>query len=411
MPTPTQPPNYTHQPARWRGYVAIFCASSALVVATVGIVNYQVDPYLTHQWDTPQVRQLQPGREKLSAWGKTYALAKFKPAVVYVGNSRTELGLPTRSALFAGKDVFNGALSGASLGDAIAMVGHANAVGRLETVVWGIDAPSFSLEVGNTDFDRELVASDRFYLARRGLTDMKRALTLDMTIDSLRLLRGTAARSCYSSLASYGQRDEACVRQRIDGLGGTASAIVPRTREYIRGTGPTAEAMRALDHSVAGLCGSGARVRLYINPTHAMTADALYRVGKWPAMEIWQSRLADMAQRHRLAGCDARVFDFSGFNSITTEAIPQASRQADMVYFWETSHYRVNVGRMMLSRMFGGAEAVPGDFGVELMPGMMPAHQSAQRAALERYHLDHPLESRIVCEVAAETAQQRITAR
>lgn len=411
MPTRTTSGNHPHQPGEWRRYVSIFCASSALVIATVGLVNYEVDPYLTHQWETAKARQLQPGREKLGAWGKTYALAKFQPAVVYVGNSRTELGLPTRSAVFAAKRVFNAALSGASLGDTIAMIEHASAVGRVETVVWGIDAPSFSIEVGNTDFDRELVAHDRFYLARRTLIDMKRELTLDMTMDSIRVLRGTMARSCHSSLAFHGQRDEVCVRDRIDALGGTGSVIVPRTREYIRGAGPTNEAMRALDHSVAGLCAAGTTVRLYINPTHAMTADALYRAGKWPAMEAWQSRLADIAERHRRAGCDARVFDFSGFNSITTEAIPQASLQADMVYFWETSHYRVNVGRMMLNRMFGGADAVPGDFGVELTPATTGPHQAAQRAALERYHLDHPLESRLAREVATEAELQRITAR
>lgn len=405
---------HTHPAAEWRGYVTIFGAASALVIATVGILNYQVDPYLTHQWDTPQVQQLRPGREKLSAWGKTYALAKFRPGIVYAGNSRTELGLPTRTALFAGKDVFNGALSGASLGDAIAMVRHANAVSRLDTVIWGIDAPSFSMEIGNTDFDRELVASDRFYLARRGLLNMKRALTTDMTMDSLRLLRGTFGRACHSSLAYYGQRDDVCVRDRIDGWGGTSKAIVPRIREYIRGAGPTAEAMAALDETTAELCKSGAKLRLYINPTHAMTADALYHAGKWPAMEDWQGRLAELGQRYRAQGCDARVYDFSGFNSITTEAIPQASGTADMTYFWETSHYRVNVGAMILNRMFDGKEAGPADFGVELTPQSLARHQSAQRAARDRYHLEHPQESRMVREVVNEAdaaGRARVTAR
>lgn len=392
----------THPPAEWRSYVTIFTGASALVAGAVVLLNYHVDPYLTHQWDTPQVRELRPGREKLSAWGKTYALAKFQPDIVYAGNSRTELGLPTRAALFAGRDVFNGGLSGASLGDAIAMVRHANAVSRLQTVVWGIDAPSFSMDGGNTDFDRELVASDRFYLARRGLINMKRALAADMTLDSMRLLRGTFGRSCHSSLARYGQRDDVCVRDRIDGWGGTGKAIVPRLREYIRGAGPTAEAMSAFDNGIAELCKSRAKVRLYINPTHAMTSDALYRAGKWAAMEAWQGQLAGLGQRHRAAGCDVRVFDFSGFNSITTEPIPQASGSADMLYFWETSHYRVNVGEMILNRMFGRDDGVPADFGVELTPAALAGHLAAQRAARDRYHLARPLESRMVLEVVAE---------
>lgn len=391
-----------HSPAAWRGYVRIFGAIIALVAGAVAVLNYQVDPYVTHQWDTPKVGQLRPSREKLGAWGKTYALAKFRPAIVYAGNSRTELGLPTRTALFPGKDVFNGGLSGASLGDAIAMVRHANAVSRLDTVIWGIDVASFSLEAGNTDFDRALVASDRFYLARRGLLDIKRALTTDMTMASIRQLRGSSARTCRSSLAFHGQRDDVCVRDLINEMGGTAKGIVPRLREYIRGGGPTAKAMAAFDASVGELCRSGSKVRIYINPTHATTADVLYHGGRWQAMEAWQARLAALGRRHRAAGCDAHVFDFSGFNSITTEPIPQASGKRDMVYFWEASHHRINVGAMILSRMFGGKDDVPADFGVELTPETVAAHQAGQRAARDRYHLDHPLESAMARQVAAE---------
>jgi hypothetical protein len=294
-----------------RGYLTIFGGITATTLAAVATFNYQVDPYLIHQWDTPQLQQLRPGREKLSAWGKTYALARLRPGVVYAGNSRTELGLPVQSALFGRRDVFNSGLSGASVGDSVAMLRHAATVGRLDTVVWGIDAPSFSLDGGNTDFNRELVATDRFYLWRRGLIDIKRALNLDMTLDSIRLLRGTFGASCLSSLATYGQRDERCVRDRIDGWGGTSTAIVPRLREYIRAIGPTAEAMRTFHHSVAGLCRAGTRLRLYINPTHAMTSDALYWSGKWPAMESWQAQLAGLARQQQLLGCDVRLYDFS----------------------------------------------------------------------------------------------------
>ncbi|RFP19491.1 MULTISPECIES: hypothetical protein [unclassified Duganella] len=387
--------------AEWRNYVSVFCASSALVIAAVTALNYQVDPYLTHQWQTQQLQQLRPGREKLSAWGKTYALAKFKPTVLYVGNSRTELGLPTRATPFADLDVFNGALSGASLGDAMAMVDHAEKVGQLKTLVWGIDAPSFTMEIGNTDFDRELVANGPLYLWRRTLINVRRAFAFDMTADSIRVLRGTFGSVCHSSLASYGQRDDACVHERIEGLGGTGAAIVPRVREYLRGAGPTDEAMRALDRSMANVCGAGTRVRLYLNPTHAMTADALYWAGKWPPMEAWQRSLASMGQRYRAAGCDMRIFDFSGFNSVTTEAIPQVSKQPAMRYYWETSHYRSNVGSMVLARMFGGGD-VPADFGAELSPESVEAHQAAVRLARERYHHAHPAETSMVRSVVAE---------
>lgn len=396
-----------HRSAEWQSYLAMFGGLSTLLITSVVGLNYVVDPYLIHQWETPQVLRLRPTREKLSAWGKTYALAKYKPEIVYIGNSRTELGLPTRLPVFEGRSVFNSALSGASLGDAIEMVHHAATVSRLDTIVWGIDPPSFSMELGNTDFDRALVADGPFYLLRRGMLNLQRALTVDMTKDSIRLLRGTFGLTCHSSLAFNGQRDDSCISDRINGWGGTRAAILPRTREYIRGGGPTPEASRALEQTVERVCANGTRLRLYINPTHAMMADALYWAGKWPAMEAWQISLARMAQQRRALGCDIKVYDFSGFNSVTTEVIPQVSQRREMVNYWETSHYRVNVGRMILGRLFDPAGGpAPADFGEELTPLAMPCHLAALRAARTRYHAEHAQESALARAVAAEPKRQ-----
>ena len=391
-----------HASAAWRHYVAIFCTCSAVTLGAVATLNYRVDPYLIHQWNTPEVQRLQPGRERLSAWGKTYALARLRPRIVYIGNSRTELGLPTQTDVFGGQQAFNSALSGASLGDTIAMVRHAATVSRLDTVVWGIDAPSFSMEIGNTDFDRELVSSGSFYLWKRGLIDLKRALTMDMTMDSIRLLRGTFGHLCHSSLAYYGQRDEVCVWDRINGWGGTQAAILPRAREFVRGAGPTAEAFDALESTVATLCRAGTRLRLYINPTHAMMADVWYWAGRWASLESWETGLAAMAAQHRDDGCDVRVYDFSGFNSVTSEPVPQASGRRDMLNYWETSHYRVNVGHMILARMFAStASAIPADFGVELTPAALARHLQQLNADRERYHTEHPTETAMARAVAA----------
>lgn len=379
--------------AEWRSYVLLFCGISALATGAVVALNYQVDPYLIHQWDTPQLQRMLPGREKLSPWGKTYALARFQPHILYVGNSRTELGLPTHSALFGTKRVFNAALSGATLADAAAMVRHAAALSPLDTVIWGIDAPSFSMEIGNTDFDRELVAADRYYFLRRGLINLKRALSVDMTLDSIRVLRGTFGRVCQSSLALLGQRDARCVRDRIDSLGGAGAAILPRVRDFARGAGPSADAMPELERSAAALCRNGARLRLYINPTHAMTTDALYWSGKWPRLEAWQAQLTALAEQQRRQGCDVRLFDFSGFNQVTMEAPPQLSGRAEMSNYWETSHYRVNVGHKILARLSGQGDAA---FGVELTPASLTGHQATQRTARDRYHVEHAAETAMV---------------
>jgi hypothetical protein len=380
-----------HAQAVWQAYVAVLGGVSLIALGVVAALNYRIDPYLTHQWNTRQVQRLLPGQEKLSPWGKTYALAVFRPQVLYLGNSRTELGLPVESGWFGGRRVFNAALSGATLGDAAAMAQHALAVAPLQVVVWGIDAPSFTTEAGNTDFDRKLIASDGGYFLQRAMLDLKRAISVDMTLDSMRLLTGAASTVCQSSLALYGQRDGLCVLKRLESMGGTRAAMVPRVRDFVRGMGPSTEAMRELERSGAALCKAGVQLRLYINPAHAMTSEALIRAGKWPTMQAWQTQLTSWAQSQRQFGCDVRLYDFSGYNGVTTETIPQASGRPDMQYYWEASHYRTNVGRMILASMLGALQ-----FGAELRSTTLEAHQQEQWAAHERYQREHPVESALI---------------
>ncbi|WP_426088429.1 hypothetical protein [Janthinobacterium sp. PSPC1-1] len=377
-----------------RRYLVCFLACVGLVLGAVSFMNYQVDPYLLHQWDSPLLQRPRQLNEKLGAWAKTYAVARYRPAIIYIGNSRTEMGLPTRvRALFDGKRIFNSAVSGASIGDAIRLAEHAARVSRVETMVWGIDAPTFSLDMGAARVEDSLTGARHGFFVQRALVNLKRGLTLDMTQDSVRILTGHAGDTCRSNLAVYGQRDETCTLKGIKHWLGTKDAIPVRLQEFGDGLGPTPPSTPALDASVGKLCRSGTRLRLYINPTHALTLYALHWRGKWDAMQAWQRGLVQLVERHRGQGCDVRLVDFSGFNSITTEATPLVSGKPDMHYYWEVSHYRDNVGRLILARLFGGDTPAPADFGVELTQANIDAHQAATRAARERYRVEHAREA------------------
>lgn len=385
-----------------RAYLAIACGLPLLVAAGTGAMNYSVDPYMLHQWDSPKLERLGPHVEKLAAWGKVYALSRYQPDVLYVGNSRTEVGLPADAPEFAGRRVFNGALSGASLGDAIKIVQYASSVGQLGTVVWGLDIPSFTLLVGNTDVDDALAGGGPGYVVRRGARDLKRSISFDMTQDSLRVLAGQYPAVCAHSLARNGQKDADCVRTAVARNGGTGGSVLPRTADFLRADPHSASTLSRFQRTLEGLCRS--RVRLYVNPTHAVTIDALYRLGRGEQMERWLRALAATAAQLRGQGCDTRVYDFSGFNSVTTEALPQTSGQAEMRYFWEPSHYRENVGRMVLARIGGGAEGADG-FGAELLPEQMDNHLARLRTGLRRYRHEHPIDSALA--VAASEKASR----
>jgi hypothetical protein len=135
--------------------------------------------------------------------------------------------------------------------------------------------------------------------------------------------------------------------------------------------------------------------------------EALVLIGEWDSMKIWLSSMVRIVDDERQAGCNIRLFDFSGFNSITVETIPKISRREKMENYWEISHYRNNVGIMVLKRMFvTDTDSVPDDFGIELTSEKLPAHFRQTRLNRDRYHIDHAAETELVREIVLKPSRR-----
>lgn len=376
--------------ASYKRYLASFGLVVTGLLLLVLLTNYLVDPYLNHQWDSPLLQRLRPTQEKLVPWGKTYAVFKYKPQVLYVGNSRIHSGLPADPALFDGKRVFNGGIPGASLGDTIAMLQHARSITTLDAVVWGVDYWSFSADIGNSDFDRDLVATGKSYTVRRPLLDLKRALSFDITVDSVDVIFRRTPTVCRSSLAFQGLRDDACNVANLLDRGGVNKALVADIRAIKNKNEKIDQALPVFQVELEQLCKAGIRTMVYINPLHAITLEYFFQRGNWNEFERWKRLLVNSIDHTRQSGCNVQLFDFSGFNSVTSETIPQVSGSPAMENYWEGSHYRTVVGRQILAKMIPlPSVRVPADFGTKLDQDNIEAHLALVRSERERYRTEH----------------------
>ena len=367
----------------------------AVLIATVTI-NYVVDPYLIHQWDTKHIQRLSPAQQKIMPWAKTYAASRYRPEVVYLGSSRTEIGLPTESQLFAGKRVFNLALMGASFGDAVNMLRHTSVFHRPEIVVWGLDyGNQFKEERGNSDFIPALVAKDPSYPIWRTFLNIKRSVSMNMAGESLKVLSGFSEQKCRSLLATYGQKSSLCLEHIMRNEGGTAKAfdkIMQKNKPL--GNPPNVQAtLQSLDRVTDAYCRKGTKFRLYLQPVHAL-AELSYWATHQEDLDNWKRSLVTVMDARRRQGCDIRLIDFSGFNRITTEEIPQSTGHENMLYYWEHSHYRSEVGQIILEKLFRKDRLeVADDFGVELTGETIEQHLSDFRKKRSQYITSHPRET------------------
>jgi tetratricopeptide (TPR) repeat protein len=94
------------------------------------------------------------------------------------------------------------------------------------------------------------------------------------------------------------------------------------------------------------------------------------------------------------------LWDFSGFNSVTTEAVPPAGDTTTVMKgFWHESHYKKEVGDLMIDRMFNysdPARAVPPDFGKLLTPSRIDRWLAETRAQMRAYMASQPTEAALV---------------
>ena len=381
---PTATPSAT---TTMKVYLAAILATATAVVAIAVGLNYLVDPYILHQWDSPALRRLTSAQQKLLPWGKTYAAFRYRPEALLLGSSRSEIGLPADIPLFAGRRVLNLAISGASVGDAARMLRHSSRFAKPRLVVWGLDYGwQFREKTGNTDFIDELEAGDSPYALHRALLDLKRSMSLTMTGDTLAVLSGSNERSCLPLLAYHGFKAPPCLEIIMKNEGGTRRAF----EEVLRPKAPqgapddVSATIAFLEDSLRPTCSAGTTVRLFIQPLHAL-AELSYWNGLEEGVEEWKRQLTAMAERLRSGGCDIALYDFSGFNRITTEPTPQESGEENMAHYWEQSHYKGEVGELILARLLEQGGGGKDDFGTELRPDTVEGHLAASRLARQRY--------------------------
>ena len=104
----------------------------------------------------------------------------------------------------------------------------------------------------------------------------------------------------------------------------------------------------------------------FISPLY----ETLYLINAQAMMDV-KKRLAQMTD----------YYDFSGFNSVTTNA----------VNYYETSHYRYLVGDMIIKNLYDGGINVPDDFGVLVTRKNINQHIQKQEFELEKYKSEYSL--------------------
>jgi hypothetical protein len=397
-----------------------FLASAALVLTAVAGFNWVVDPI--RLFEPPVVERLNL-HKPLWFFGqlisKPYAIRRQQPDALLLGTSRAGVTLDPRHPAWRGYRPYNAALAGTSTRVHYHSFEHARAQGVLRRVLLGLDLFSF-----NSCRDQRRELPERDFLERlsqppgvnwsfpgRSLVDHATALlALDSTRKSWRTWR---------SQPLYASGQGGLLDARADGFWYGEFAEGTRQRQVFRAIErqyvaldwfpPPAKCyslysegspsqLDYFERLLRSAHANDTQLILYFSPFHARLGEAMDAVELWDDFEQLKREVLHLNESVARAagGSPFAVWDFSGYNAVTTERVPAADDASSrMHWFIDGTHGSLALGNLVQDSIFDRSPAVPG-FGVRLDADNLEQQLERTRKARDVYRAKFPGEVREV---------------
>ncbi len=414
-----------HNVKEAKKYSVIAALAVLILLGSVICFNMVVDPYAMYR--LVEVRGLnthKPAVYNRVRLAKAYEIRRLKPQAIILGTSRSHLGLrPTHEGWQQeATRRYNLAFDGATTKEMYYYLLHAHALQPLRQVVLGLDTyhPTDAPATVRPDFDAQILAKPGARTSVLGmmLADLKILVSVDTLKASINTLRAQddgepewfAAdgqrlgevffRRSGENFVKFGPRayfeeiDRLEVGFKTEGMNPAPVKVSHRpAASPVNGDQTSLTYIRRI---VEFCRAEHIDLRIFLTPEHAHQMEISSAVGAWSSIEQGKRALVKLlredAARHP-GKPPITLYDFSGYSTVTTEALPEPGSHAEMKYYWDSSHFKETVGDMVLDRLFGytrPGRPVPDDFGVKLTSDTIESELQNTRTLQAAYRRSHP---------------------
>ncbi|MGD1872614.1 MAG: hypothetical protein ACFB02_06140 [Mastigocoleus sp.] len=155
------------------------------------------------------------------------------------------------------------------------------------------------------------------------------------------------------------------------------------------------------------------KLYLFISPIHAYQLEAMKHLNTFSNFEEWKRDLVKVIAKDAIENSNKQpiiLWDFSGYNSIANEKIPPLGSKQEMKWYWESSHYKKELGDVILDVIFNypkKSENAPSDFGEIISSKNIESHLQKIRTEQAQYKQNFPGSVEEVERLVRETAHLR----
>ena len=364
----------TSRGTKYRKFNIVVILVPFVLVGIIGFSNMLIDPYGI--WN---LMDFSLNIQKVEKYNhqrlfKAEDIINLRPKVVLLGSSRTFFGLnPDYYEQITGQKAYNAGFSAANTEEELAYLRHAlvNQPG-IQQVIIGLDFYSFNEHnTGREDF-----LLDRLEKNHIDWNDFTSTLfSQDAVEASLNTIEFNVINKLTEPLVFPNGHISASGIKQFHLLGANGQEAFTRELEvYINNVQfyynykYSAQSLQDV-RTMVELCKErNIDIKVFISPSHATQWEAIRTSGLWLQFEQWKRDIAAITP----------VWDFSGYNSITTEPIG-----VNMQHYWDNSHFTEKTGELVLDRLMNyHISSVPEDFGRLLTPSTV--NQVIEELNIER---------------------------
>ncbi|GAB4229764.1 MAG: hypothetical protein Kow0049_11380 [Stanieria sp.] len=373
-------------------YNICFFSIISLPIISVGLWNWLIDPY--DLFDTPNFLGINHEKIKKDNNDRLFKAAdiiRIKPKIILVGSSRTKQGLDPEHPVFNNQSsVYNLAINGPNFYEVRRYIEHAVAnQPDLKEIVLGIDFFMFNDRLAN----RPSFSEQRLEKKQLLYSDVINAL---FSLDTFNISQKTIDASQQEPDLNNNYGENGFMPNRNANDGKTDWRFEQSINLYftIHSNYQFSEKYWSDFVKLVELCQqNNIELKVFISPAHATDFESIRLTQQWTTFEQWKRKLVQLTP----------VWDFSGYNSITTEAIAPKMKN-----YVDNSHYTPQVGNLILNRIFDyQTEQVPKDFGVLITTQNIEQHLAQIRSDREIWISNHPEEVQLVQQLKAQSEKAK----
>jgi hypothetical protein len=375
-------------------YLVHFLIAVPLLTVAMAGFNWWIDPYAIYRDREALLKMNTPLLVMNERVFKTVALTQLPADVVFLGTSVTDLGIGRAHPAFAGKQVLNLATFGQPITESRRLMERVLSRSKPNTIVLGLDLLAFNeLLVPPSDYASENYSATRPYVL---------LLSISTFADAWKMWRHPFVETaqCCDADGFRMPKDEVASDANLH------QKFISNERLYLRekylpypgcrfswsrkAGGSSFDDLRAMiklahQHHVD--------LRLFISPSHARQWQTIAQAGLSGTWEEWKRELVRIneGEAQQLAVLPFVLLDFSGYDHISSEAVPAAeNKEALMRWYSDSAHYTPALGALVVQRLFTASrESLPAAWGQSLNAQNLEKNLARIRVDETRYRQTH----------------------